>query len=636
MIDNALLSDNYQLLRSKIWEIASNYNLNEKELINQLNCEIGKVVDCSRVCFFESDKKKSTHPNLKCTQEWLNSDINSAIGNMIPAYVVEHFEKHYYKQLTLDVALELISPLFRPLLKPFLKNLQAKADLHSTTIFPYEINGHLKGWFTLDVCFAAPYKPYFSPELKEIMLDVMRIISLNQEKRRAEQKLEDAYNKMEKEVIARTAELQQRNQELKEKEDQIINQKTTLETSLEILSHDTKNIYFNLYVLIDQLEDSPAAKLIKENVNELYELTMESAGVLNSKRRIIDLIEIIESIKLTNRRIPFNKFERVQLLYKNRENLFIESSALFKNCISNIIENGIKYSPESEIVKVFIEIKSDKIQISIKDHGKGISSKNRERIFDKYFRIKETENIEGSGRGLWITRNIIEKEQGSLLVENNPEGGSNFTISVPFHRIDNLEQSLLKLSEWFHISFDELKQRAESYEALFEMNNEKPVCQKSAIFNTLLIQLRNENKKGNLNQINKKLKELLNQNPTGKSVLIIDDSIYVHYYLAQHMSELGYNIVGYALNGNEGIEKYKELEPDLITLDNTMPQKTGGELTVELIEDYPDIKILYITAVGKLKTFINGIEKVIKKEQYRVLTKPIKKEELEKALLELD
>lgn len=84
-------------------------------------------------------------------------------------------------------------------------------------------------------------------------------------------------------------------------------------------------------------------------------------------------------------------------------------------------------------------------------------------------------------------------------------------------------------------------------------------------------------------------------------VLLIDDSMFVRKQLAQILTSEGFEIIGEAADGVEGVEKFKELTPgvDLVTLDITMPRMDGITALEKIIEFDPEAKIVMVSALGK-------------------------------------
>jgi signal transduction histidine kinase len=97
--------------------------------------------------------------------------------------------------------------------------------------------------------------------------------------------------------------------------------------------------------------------------------------------------------------------------------------------ISNLLNNAIKFT-EKGIITVIVERKENEILVSIKDTGIGINSEILPKLFTKF---TMEPSIGGTGLGLFISKNIIERHGGRIWATNNNEdvGGSTFTFSIP-------------------------------------------------------------------------------------------------------------------------------------------------------------------------------------------------------------
>lgn len=103
-----------------------------------------------------------------------------------------------------------------------------------------------------------------------------------------------------------------------------------------------------------------------------------------------------------------------------------------KQVFVNIIGNAIKYT-ESGGVNISQKVEGQALKTFIKDTGVGMSPEARERLFEKFYQIKtdRTKDIGGTGLGLWITKQIIEKMKGKIFVDSIEGEGSQFTIVFP-------------------------------------------------------------------------------------------------------------------------------------------------------------------------------------------------------------
>ena len=84
-----------------------------------------------------------------------------------------------------------------------------------------------------------------------------------------------------------------------------------------------------------------------------------------------------------------------------------------------------------------------------------------------------------------------------------------------------------------------------------------------------------------------------------KKVLIVDDAAFMRKMLGDILKKNGYEIIGEAQNGNEAVEKYKELQPDIVTMDITMPEKDGIEALIEIMTEFPNANIVMCSAMGQ-------------------------------------
>ena len=94
----------------------------------------------------------------------------------------------------------------------------------------------------------------------------------------------------------------------------------------------------------------------------------------------------------------------------------------------------------------------------------------------------------------------------------------------------------------------------------------------------------------------------------GKKVLIVDDSMYMRTLISDALVSAGYEVVGQAANGEQAIDMAMELEPDLITLDNILPDMIGTDiLRVLKQEEHIDASVIMISAVGQDSVIQEGM-----------------------------
>ncbi len=94
----------------------------------------------------------------------------------------------------------------------------------------------------------------------------------------------------------------------------------------------------------------------------------------------------------------------------------------------------------------------------------------------------------------------------------------------------------------------------------------------------------------------------------GHRVLVCDDAIFMRTMISDILSGAGYDVVGEAESGVQAIERYKELRPDLVTMDIVMPDMGGIEAVREIIKADPEAKILMCSAMGQQALVVEAIQ----------------------------
>jgi two-component system sensor histidine kinase KdpD len=178
-----------------------------------------------------------------------------------------------------------------------------------------------------------------------------------------------------------------------------------------------------MYAVVDE-ESARLDKLIGQAV-EMAQLDSESLQVRvqpQQLREVVDLaLEDTRSL-LRNRRIEINIPEDQPLVSMDRE--------LVRRVLRQLLENAAKYSPAAQPIRVSSALLEDRLTVTIADRGPGIDEAEQPFVFDKFFRGKQRERVQGSGMGLAIAKAILRAHGGSIEVKSSREGTS-FTFWLP-------------------------------------------------------------------------------------------------------------------------------------------------------------------------------------------------------------
>ena len=208
---------------------------------------------------------------------------------------------------------------------------------------------------------------------------------------------------------------------------------------------------------LDKAQIQKFLTIIKEQSNRLIKLVENLLSIskiqvqhsnlvfksVNAKSQIEQVTDILKS------QYPTRLFELK--CSDNVPNILVDENK-FQQIMINLMDNAAKYSYEKGLVSVEISNakKENFVSIKVKDHGVGIEPENLGRIFEKFKRIENhlTRKTQGSGLGLYIVKDLIEKMGGQIFVESStelPNSGSVFEILLPV--VSYTSQSKKKLED---------------------------------------------------------------------------------------------------------------------------------------------------------------------------------------------
>jgi PAS domain S-box-containing protein len=191
---------------------------------------------------------------------------------------------------------------------------------------------------------------------------------------------------------------------------------------------------------------------------DLLDVTKADDGRLTNNPRVIEIVaftnEIVENLRpkadQKNLRLFFNQNAAdSDVALRNVTPVYFADldADHLREVLSNLVENAIKYTPKGEVI---IEVKGDDshIIVSIRDSGIGIPAEDIPHLFQKFYRVdnSDTREIGGTGLGLYLCRRLIESMGGRIWVDSEYKKGSTFSVELP--RISHEEANrLIEASE---------------------------------------------------------------------------------------------------------------------------------------------------------------------------------------------
>lgn len=212
------------------------------------------------------------------------------------------------------------------------------------------------------------------------------------------------------------------------------------------LTHELKT---PIAVATLNLETLQKRKLEEPQQQKLIQNTLQEANRLNTLCNNMLLSSQIDAsnYSLTNEEVNLSELVETSVAeYKNRfsshkfiknineNNFIIGDRMLLQIAVNNLIDNALKYSPKESEILINLFIRNNQTTLQVIDKGKGISQLDKQKIFDKFYRVGNaaTKGAKGTGLGLYLTKNIIGKHKGNISVTDNLPNGSNFEIILPW------------------------------------------------------------------------------------------------------------------------------------------------------------------------------------------------------------
>jgi signal transduction histidine kinase len=286
--------------------------------------------------------------------------------------------------------------------------------------------------------------------LMSAIKNAIRISRSEEERKLAEEELVLANDRLENRVKERTSSLEEANSKLIAAKEIAESANKAKSTFLSKMSHELRTpihaiLGFTQLLQLDQ--KNPLADYQQKNmesvysagnhllelINEVLDLSQIENDNLQLSIARVDIIPIMDNVisiaqSIANEKNISLKHEKI-----SRESCFVEIDALrFKQAVLNLISNAVKYNkPNGYVIVSLVKRENGKVRIGIQDTGCGIAADKQDKIFQPFERLgKETGEIEGTGIGLTISKQLIESMGGVIGFDSIYQEGSFFYIDI--------------------------------------------------------------------------------------------------------------------------------------------------------------------------------------------------------------
>lgn len=172
---------------------------------------------------------------------------------------------------------------------------------------------------------------------------------------------------------------------------------------------------------------------LKEMVNTILEIAQLRKGQVRMNLELIDMHELIKKITDSLALLVKSSNGTINLALNAENCMVVGDRHHLANTITNLIENGIKYSDDKPEILVYTLSDEKSLTVSVTDKGIGIPKKALPRIFNNFYRIPHgnVHNVKGYGLGLGYVKRIVALHHGKIEVQSEEGKGSTFTIKLP-------------------------------------------------------------------------------------------------------------------------------------------------------------------------------------------------------------
>lgn len=216
-------------------------------------------------------------------------------------------------------------------------------------------------------------------------------------------------------------------------------------------SHELKTPLATIKLICDSIvsTENPDPKMVSEFLSDLSDevdrltriverllvLTKMDSGTSAPKFETVDPVALINAV--VRKLMPTANSKNIALYAdiqtENTHQMMLDYDKIWE-AVYNITDNAIKYSPEGGYVKVSNENLSDSIVIKIEDNGSGIPDSDKERVFERFYRLDDSRarDTGGTGLGLAIAKEAVVMHGGTIEILDSEENGCIFKITIPY------------------------------------------------------------------------------------------------------------------------------------------------------------------------------------------------------------
>jgi len=167
-------------------------------------------------------------------------------------------------------------------------------------------------------------------------------------------------------------------------------------------------------------------------VNDILWASRLESGTMHTTIERCDGVELARSVLDAARHYAPPSVE-LELKAPKKSPLIAADPDKARQVLTNLVDNAVKYSPDGGEVLLEITVEGPVLRFAVSDEGLGVPPAEHRRIFEKFYRLDPdlTRGVGGTGLGLYISRELLERMGGRIWVESSGSGGSRFVAELP-------------------------------------------------------------------------------------------------------------------------------------------------------------------------------------------------------------
>lgn len=172
---------------------------------------------------------------------------------------------------------------------------------------------------------------------------------------------------------------------------------------------------------------------MKVQIDNILQLAKLEQNTLNIEQKATSVHDILEEVISHSKLRVEQSNGQIHKLFKAKRDIVTGDEVHLTNAFMNLVDNGIKYSPNLLVIGIETLEHNNQLEIRISDKGMGMTVAEQKQIFDKFYRVEKgnVHNVKGHGLGLAYTKIIIQDHHGEITVKSKKGEGSTFIIRLP-------------------------------------------------------------------------------------------------------------------------------------------------------------------------------------------------------------